>query len=103
LNNGFSRRRALISAGLEEHKLDALLITSPASLRYLTGFTGSNGALLVLPGDAIFFTDPRYTIQASVEVSCQSKICKGPILPAVAAVGMALRLQRLGFERAAMS
>ncbi len=103
LNSEFAGRRLRIAAGLEEHKLDAMLVTSPASVRYLTGFTGSNGALLVLAGEAIFFTDPRYAIQSGREVSCQTRVCKGPILPSVAAVVARQRLQRLGFERTSMS
>ena len=60
MNNEFDRRRRLIGAGLENRELDAMLVTSPASVRYLTGFTGSSGAVMVQPGEATFFTDPRY-------------------------------------------
>ena len=46
---------------------DALLVTSLVNVRYLTGFSGSNGALLV-PADAadddLLATDARYTVQA---------------------------------------
>ena len=48
-------------------------------------------------------TDPRYAIQSSREVSCRTQVCKGPILPAVAAVVAARRVRRLGFERAHLS
>ncbi|MFN7994600.1 MAG: Xaa-Pro peptidase family protein [Bryobacteraceae bacterium] len=95
----FSRRREQMGAGLPTRKLDAMLVTSPANVRYLSGFTGSNGALLVLPGGGIFFTDPRYTIQSSREVSCPVKICKGPMLPAIAAAVSRKHIRRLGFER----
>ena len=38
-----------------------LLVTHPSNLRYLTGFAGSSGYLLVLPsGPATFVTDGRY-------------------------------------------
>jgi Xaa-Pro aminopeptidase len=103
VNNEFGQRRHLIGAGLENRELDAMLVTSPASVRYLTGFTGSNGAVLALPGEAIFFTDPRYTIQSSREVSCRTQVCKGPILPAVAAMVASRRIRRLGFERTHLS
>jgi Xaa-Pro aminopeptidase len=103
VNNEFGQRRHLIGAGLENRGLDAMLVTSPASVRYLTGFTGSNGAVLALPGEAVFFTDPRYTIQSSREVSCRTKVCKGPILPAVAAMVGSRRIRRLGFERLHLS
>jgi Xaa-Pro aminopeptidase len=103
LNNEFDRRRRLIGAGLENRELDAMLVTSPASVRYLTGFTGSSGAVMVQPGEATFFTDPRYAIQSGREVSCRTQVCKGPILPAVAAMAASRRIRRLGFERAHLS
>lgn len=103
MTNECAPRRRLIAAGLSDRKLDAMLVSSPANVRYLTGFTGSNGALLVLAGEAILVTDPRYAIQASREVSCRAMVSKGPILPTVAAFVARRRLRRLGFERAAMS
>jgi Xaa-Pro aminopeptidase len=59
--------------------------------------------VLVLPGHTTFFTDPRYTIQSRREVSCRKKVCRGPILPAVAAAAVQHRVERLGFERTSMS
>ena len=44
--------------------VDALLVTHLPNVFYLCGFTGSNAALIVLPGAAHLFTDGRYTIQA---------------------------------------
>ena len=38
--------------------------------------SGSNGALLMLPGKNILFTDPRYQIQAAQESTCQVRIVK---------------------------
>jgi len=50
-------RRALPAAGCE-----ALLVTRPVDVRYLTGFTGSNGTVLVGPDPAgdLLMTDDRY-------------------------------------------
>ena len=73
------------------------------NLRYLTGFTGSNGSLLVLGGKSILFTDPRYQIQASQEVTCRVKIAKGPLVAAVAAAIARLGLKRIGYEPARMT
>ncbi len=49
-------------------KVDAFLITSLTHLRYLFGFTGSNGLAVVLPGRAVFITDNRYRDQVRDEV-----------------------------------
>lgn len=103
LNNEFAERRRLIDSGLEHRELDGMLVTSPANVRYLTGFTGSNGAVLVLPGEAIFLTDPRYAIQSRREISCRTEVCKGPILKAVTAMAASYRIRRLGFERTHLS
>ena len=62
-----ARVRRLQSA-LPEAKLDLLLITHLPNLRYLCGFTGSAGALLVCRDGAVLFTDGRYKTQAREEV-----------------------------------
>ncbi len=61
-------RAARVDAELRERELDALLVYSPANLRWLTGFTGSNGAALVGPGVRRFLTDFRYLTQAREQV-----------------------------------
>ncbi len=48
--------------------LDALLVTDPINLRYVTGFTGSNGLAVVGDGIRRFVTDFRYVEQAKLEV-----------------------------------
>ena len=47
----------------------ALLISDPLNIRYLCGFTGSFGYLLLNQDDAILFTDSRYDIQSRQETS----------------------------------
>ncbi|MBW3623212.1 MAG: Xaa-Pro peptidase family protein [Armatimonadetes bacterium] len=62
---------------MEEQEISALflsgqenLVSGVENLRYLTGFTGSAGAVLLTPDAALFFADPRYHLQAKQE-------CKG--------------------------
>lgn len=92
-------RRTALAALLGEWKLDALLVTHPPNVRYLSGFTGSNGVLLALGGGAILFTDPRYRIQAGREVSCRVKVAKRSLLTEVVAAVERRKVRRLGFER----
>src|SRR5207249_6737989 len=54
---------------LTSRKLDALIITHLPNVRYLCGFTGSSGVLLLTPTKSVFFTDGRYTTQARAEVT----------------------------------
>lgn len=56
-----------VAARLPED-VDALLVTEPANLRYVTGFTGSNGFAVVGPEVRRFVTDFRYVEQAKAEV-----------------------------------
>src|SRR5258708_20325204 len=56
------------STDLNRLPVDYLIITHRPNIRYLCGFTGTAGALLVGGGDPIFFTDGRYTEQAHEEV-----------------------------------
>ena len=102
-NNEIEQRRQTVVSGLAEHKLDALLVSMGPNLRYLSGFTGSNGLLLLSQAKSILFTDPRYTIQAAHESSCQVHVSKGPlVMDIVAAIGRQ-RLRRVGYEPAMMS
>ena len=47
----------------------AVLITNLEHVKYITGFTGSNGIALISKDFAVFITDGRYLLQASVEVT----------------------------------
>lgn len=61
------RQRAL-RAALAAEGLDGLLVTHLPNIRYLTGFTGSAGLLLVRADEALLVTDFRYATQAPQEV-----------------------------------
>lgn len=53
------------------------MISYPPDVRYLTGFTGSNGILFLSAAQAILFTDPRYDLQAREECDCRVRIVRG--------------------------
>jgi Xaa-Pro aminopeptidase len=59
------RRKAMQAARLAG--AEAILITHAPDVRYLSGFTGSNGAVALAGGQAALFTDGRYTSQAKAE------------------------------------
>ena len=94
------QRRRAVAAGLAELKLDALLVSSPASVRYLTGYTGSNGLALITPGDSYFFTDPRYALDAQ-SIACKVRIARGvPLIKVAATVVKRKKIKKLGVESA---
>ncbi len=54
---------------LQRFEVDCILFSDLLDIRYLTGFSGSEGALLLADSVMMLFTDSRYTTQASVETS----------------------------------
>jgi Xaa-Pro aminopeptidase len=58
-----------VSARLGDRRLDLLLVTDALNLRYLTGFSGSNGLAIVGSDVRRFLTDFRYVERARSEVS----------------------------------
>ncbi|MBI4233508.1 MAG: aminopeptidase P family protein [Chloroflexi bacterium] len=58
-----SERMKRLRTKLREKELDALLVSTPENRRYLSGFTGSAGYLLITQEAAILATDFRYVEQ----------------------------------------
>jgi Xaa-Pro aminopeptidase len=82
---------------LDERELDCLVVTNLVNVRYLTGFTGTNGACIVSRDERLFLTDFRYVQQASSQVQGYERVEAGRDM-----VGdLAGRLRgRAGFEDA---
>jgi Xaa-Pro dipeptidase len=92
-----SRRAALASTLPDD--VDALLVTHMLNVRYLTGFTGSNAALLLRrDGSAVFATDGRYVTQAAVEVPDLETVDTRHVGPDLARRAAADSVARLGIE-----
>jgi Xaa-Pro aminopeptidase len=80
---------------LAERELDRMLVTDLTNVRYLTGFTGTNGACICGKGLRLFLTDFRYTERAAAEVEGWETVTISNDWTA----GIAERLQgRVGFE-----
>jgi Xaa-Pro aminopeptidase len=58
-------RLATLREAFGSLEIDALLITNLTNVRYLTGFSGTNGQVLVTTDRATFFSDPRYRARAA--------------------------------------
>lgn len=63
-----AHRVSRVRQRLTEYDADAVLLSFLPNIRWTSGFTGSNGLLLVEPDEAVFVTDGRYTEQARQEV-----------------------------------
>jgi Xaa-Pro aminopeptidase len=97
----FPERRSALRALLAGAGADALLVTDLVNVRYLTGFTGSNAALLVHAGGdggSRFCTDGRYRTQAAAEVPDLEPVIDRASAVALATQARALGVGRLGFE-----
>jgi len=81
----FQARQTKLREHLATTRFDGLLISHLPNIRYLCGFTGSAGFLLLEESGSVFFTDVRYDTQAHLEVkSAKVVIARKSVLPAVA-------------------
>jgi Xaa-Pro aminopeptidase len=62
---------------LAGRELDRMLVTDLVNVRYLTGFTGTNGACVCGSGVRLFLTDFRYTERAEEEVEDWETVTAG--------------------------
>jgi Xaa-Pro aminopeptidase len=84
--------------------VDAVVVTRLPNVRYLTGFTGSNGQALVGTDGGVFFTDGRYTEQSRREVADLERVTYSQNFAEVVRDACAARgVRRLGFEDGAMT
>ena len=92
-------RREALRKTAAERGLDAVLVTNLLNVRYLTGFTGSNGALLIrTDGHDLFGTDGRYTTQAGTQVPDVELLVDRATVPALAREAVRRGAGRIGFE-----
>ncbi len=101
-------RREQLVKSLQVDEVDALLVTNATNVRYLTGFTGEDSALLVLKDKvrALIVSDGRFTTQLTQECPDLEALIR-PVdqtQPEVIAETVArLSVRRLGFEAASLS
>jgi Xaa-Pro aminopeptidase len=101
-----ARRRELLARALPDEGLDALLITSPHNVTYLTGFTGDSSVLVLSRGRALLVSDPRYVGQLADECPDVETHIRTPTTKLHEAVAQALsRLEcrGVGCESAALT
>ena len=105
------RRTERLAAQLRELELDVLLVATPVNLRYLSGFTGTNGLAWIFaerPAGHLFLTDFRYTAQSAAQVpdAFQREIVAGDMfegaVEALAASG-GVTGGRVGFDDASLT
>jgi Xaa-Pro aminopeptidase len=84
---------------LSEKELDGILISQPENRRYLSGFDGSAGLLLITASESILATDFRYTEQAKQQApDFQVFQTKGDLKEWFPGLVSNIKLKKLGFE-----
>lgn len=91
-------RRERLADHLTTVGAEAALVTRLVNVRYLTGFTGSNAALLVTPEHAVLATDGRYITQSAAQAPDVERVidraCAAALLTRAGRDG----LRRVAFE-----
>jgi Xaa-Pro aminopeptidase len=101
------RRIERLAQELRERDVGCLIVSAAANVRYLTGYTGSNGVAVIAAAGSgeqhLFLTDFRYETQAALEVgahapSCERVVVTGDLVQAAGSLLAEGRPQRVGFE-----
>ncbi len=85
---------------MEQQQLEALLVSRPENVFYISGFSGGEGQLLVTPQESYLFADGRYQEQALQEApDCKFILYKRHFTKALAEVTASQGIQEMGFEK----
>src|SRR5262245_44218956 len=101
-----AQRRERLTCQLIDEGIDALMISNPVNVTYLTGFTGDSTVLLLLRDGLLLVSDSRYTGQLAEEcpglpVHIRSTTQKLP--EAVAETLKEFGIRSVGFESSALT
>lgn len=89
---------------LEQQGIEAMLITSAVNRRYLTGFTGTAGAVFITADEAVLLTDFRYMSQAPAQAPYYTVIeHEADIKKSINDLAQKWNIKRLAFEQRDMS
>ena len=72
-------RQARLRASLAASEIDALLVTAMPNVRYLCGFSGSAGLLVVTATRTVLLTDFRYAVQSREQAAHAAEIIIEPV------------------------
>ncbi|MDI7260728.1 MAG: Xaa-Pro peptidase family protein [Thermodesulfobacteriota bacterium] len=97
-NSFHKRRQRSVRKTINSNQLDGILFSGLENIRYLCGFTGSDGALLLTRKEAFFLTDSRYWTQAEDEVKHARIVHYKKKLDGIASLLSDLTLKKVGVE-----
>lgn len=85
---------------LDQNQLDAILFINLENIRYLCGFSGSDGSLLITRQESFFLTDSRYWTQSEEEVKGSEIVHYRKKMEGILSLLLELKIQKIGFESA---
>ncbi|WP_029918145.1 aminopeptidase P family protein [Pelobacter seleniigenes] len=98
-----NQNRLLLIRNLQQsERLSAIIIFGLTNIRYLSGFTGTDGVLLFIGDETVFLTDSRYITQAQTQVTADRIICYKNKLQAIADELVSFGDVRVGFDAEAV-
>ena len=97
--SNYSKRILNVKEKLVEKNLNGLYVTNLTNVRYLTGFTGSAGAVLILEDSQHFFSDTRYDEQSKEQVkNCKVHMIQSGYEQTIKDLNIIKNNIKLGFE-----
>ncbi len=91
-------RQGSVRKIFNSNDLKGILFTNLENIRYLCGFTGSDGAFVLTEKESFFLTDSRYWTQADEEVKGCQVVHYKKKLDAIVSLLLDLEVKRIGFE-----
>jgi Xaa-Pro aminopeptidase/Xaa-Pro dipeptidase len=101
-NFPYEERLKSIRKILDLNQLDGILFSSLENIRYLCGFTGSDGVLLITGKESFFLTDSRYWTQSEKEVKGSEIVHYRKKMEGIFSLLFDLKLRNIGFESASL-
>jgi Xaa-Pro aminopeptidase/Xaa-Pro dipeptidase len=98
INDSSLSRIHAVRENFPNYQVDSILCSSMSNIRYLSGFTGSDGALVLSSDAAWLLVDGRYTTQAAAEVQRISVVQYQNKIQGIEQAVKELGLKRIGFE-----
>ncbi len=98
-----SQRHDAVRSILKKQELTAVVFFGMTNVRYLSGFTGTDGVFICTSSDSAFLTDSRYTTQAKGQVKADRIVCYRNKLQEVADEFSRLGPCRVGFDAESVS
>lgn len=103
INEPHLRRIQTVRNNFPKDRVDGIIFSNMSNIRYLSGFTGSDGILIVSSDNAYLLVDGRYTTQAAAEAQQISVSKYQNKAQSIERTVKKLGLKKIGFEAAFMN